>query len=160
MSPTIQLPLTSRVWIYQSNRILTDSEVELIKQKLSTFVSTWAAHGTQLNAGFEVRNNLFIVLMVDESGQNATGCSIDSSVAQIKSLEAELGVSLLDRLQLSYEDAQGKVKVVGMSEFQEKIKSGEITEETIVFNNMVQNIAELKSNWRIPLHQSWHKNLL
>jgi hypothetical protein len=160
MEVATQLPPTSRVWIYQANRILSDAEVDLVKNQLSTFVGQWVAHGTPLNADFQVLNNLFIVLMVDESGQNATGCSIDSSVAQIKDLESKLNITLLDRLALAYENADGEIQVTSMSEFQKKISAGEITPETIVFNNMVENLGDFQSKWRVPASESWHKNLL
>lgn len=160
MTVATQLPPTSRVWIYQSNRVLTDSEAEFVKNQLSQFVKEWSAHGTKLNADFQLLNNLFIVLMVDEAPQNATGCSIDSSVAQIKALEQKLDITLLDRLVLAYESKEGTIEVAKMAEFQNKVAKGEITGDTIVFNNMVDNLGDFNTKWRVPASQSWHSNLL
>ena len=32
-----------------------------------------------------------------------------------------------------------------------------ITPETIVFNNLVQNLAEFQEKWEVPIKDSWHK---
>ncbi len=35
------LPDTSKVWIYQSNREFSDNEIEIIKTKLDSFLENW-----------------------------------------------------------------------------------------------------------------------
>ena len=79
------LPDSSRVWVYQSNRAFTDSEVLELKEQLSQFQDGWEAHGKKLNSAIEIYYNQFLVIFVDESIQEATGCSIDKSVALMKS---------------------------------------------------------------------------
>ena len=85
--PFETLPEESKVWIYQSNRKFTDEEFAAIETDLKTFVENWAAHGTGLEASFELKYNRFIILAVNQENQIATGCSIDSSVQFIQSLE-------------------------------------------------------------------------
>lgn len=67
----------SRVWIYQSDRKLTDPEVGKIQQELDDFTIGWTAHNNQLKARAEIRYNRFLILIVDESQAGASGCSID-----------------------------------------------------------------------------------
>ena len=74
------LPDSSRVWVYQSNRAFTQEELVELKNELDQFGASWEAHGTKLNSAIEIYYNQFIVIFVDESGQEATGCSIDKSV--------------------------------------------------------------------------------
>lgn len=155
-----ELPDNSRLWIYQSNRLLSDTEVEEIQSEIDQFVNSWEAHGTRLNAAGSVINSCFIVLAVDESGQVATGCSIDKSVALVKSLQEKFNIDLMDRLNISYVNEAGEIVFAKMAEFQQLVKAGQVNGETIVFNNMVQNLGEFATSWKVPAAQSWHSNLL
>ena len=159
MEVSNDLPDNSRVWVYQSDVEFSADQLKIVAEKLNWFINEWAAHGTQLNAAAEIFHNRFIVLFVDESGQNATGCSIDKSVAFIKSIEKELSIELMNRLNIAYE-LNGVIFSAKMADFQAKIKEGIITSDTIVFNNLVQNKSEFISKWKVPVKESWHQNLL
>lgn len=146
-----------RVWIYQANRVLDKNEEESVLNKLSIFTKQWKAHGKPLAASVEVRYGLFVVLTVDESVEMPSGCSIDKSVHLLKELERELNVDLFDRMQIAYRDGSDiRVRVVTRNQFEEKISKGEITADTIVFNNLVKNTNELEHDWEVPFHHSWH----
>ena len=56
-TPFENLPEDSKIWIYQSNRKLTDDEVTEITKKCQEFVENWAAHGTSLEASFLLKYN-------------------------------------------------------------------------------------------------------
>jgi len=152
------LPETSRVWVYQSNRKFTDAEIAELENELAQFNSNWEAHGTKLNSAIEIYYNQFIVIFVDESGQQATGCSIDKSVTLVKSIEQKYNVDLLDRMNLTYKDGEA-VKNIKMADFQGKVQAGEFSSDLIVFNNLVTNKAEFLSNWETAAKNSWHNNL-
>jgi hypothetical protein len=145
----------SRVWIYQSNRPFSATEALSINQKLNDFVSQWEAHGSKLTAKAEIRYNRFIVLMVDEEQAGASGCSIDKSVNLMKQIEQEFHVSLFDRFNMAYRDAD-QVKSCSREEFEQLIAEGEVTGDTVVFNNLIQTVAELDSHWEVPAKDSWH----
>ena len=57
-----ELPDSSRVWIYQCNRSLSDVEYNEIFQKISEFITSLTAHGKDLNAGFEIKYKSFIII--------------------------------------------------------------------------------------------------
>ena len=97
-----KLPDSSRVWVYQSNRAFSVSELLDLKKFLEDFNSSWEAHGKKLNSAIELYYHQFIVIFVDEAFQDATGCSIDKSVALMKDIEAKFGVELLDRMNLAF----------------------------------------------------------
>lgn len=145
----------SKVWIYQSNRAFTKNEVVAIQQKLDAFTAQWKAHGHQLKAKAEIPYNFFIVLTVDQETASATGCSIDSSVRVIKEIESEYGVDLFDRFNMAYK-IDNEVYVTTKEDFETLITIKKITAETIVFNNLVQTLAEYETKWEVPLSQSWH----
>lgn len=148
----------SRVWIYQSNRQFTVEEANAIQQKLNAFTDEWAAHGQALKAKAEMPYRFFIVLIVDEGQAQASGCSIDSSVRLIKEIEREYGIDLFDRFNISYKIGE-EVHVNTKEDFETLISIKKIDADTIVFNNLVQNLAEYKSKWEIPISQSWHQQV-
>jgi len=149
------LPEHSKVWIYQCNRRFSEDELVLISEKTSEFLEQWAAHGTGLQAGFELKYERFIVIAVNQDEQSATGCSIDASVRFIQELEQELGVELLDKMNVAFK--QGNfVNFKTLLDFKTMAKSGAIGKKTIVFNNLVTNIAEYNENWEFPVLESWH----
>jgi len=154
----MQFSENSRVWIYQSDRKLNDAEVSQLQQQLNDFCYSWTAHNNQLKAGAEVRYNRFIILLVDESQAGASGCSIDKSVRFLKDLEQQYSINLFDRFNLAYKVGED-VLSVPRAEFEELIKRGEITPETIVYNNLAQTVAELNTKWEVPFKASWHTQL-
>ncbi|NGM64691.1 ABC transporter ATPase [Sphingobacterium sp. SGR-19] len=147
-----------RVWIYQSNRFLQQDEICKIEQVLEEFVAQWTAHGSQLAGSFEIRYDLFIVLIVDEEKAMVTGCSIDKSVHLLKKIEQALGISLFDRLQIAFRPYISQpIQVVPQDHFRHLLVTGEVNPDTaIVFNNMVTSAEELETKWEVPMKASWH----
>jgi len=149
------LPEHSRIWIYQSNRRFTANELELVADKTKVFLEQWAAHGTGLQAGFELKYERFIVIAVNQDEQNATGCSIDASVRFIQDLEKELDIELLDKMNVAFKQGDF-VNFKTLLDFKAMAKGGAIGKKTIVFNNLVTNISEYNENWEVPAQDSWH----
>ena len=153
------LPDNTRVWIYQSNRPFSLKESKSILEQGEDFLKSWSAHGAKLTAAFEIFHNLFIALFVDEEQAKATGCSIDKSVHLIKSFEKEFDVKLLERNCVASRVGKN-ISVLSRREFLEKIRSGQLNENTIVFNNLVSTKKEFETKWEVPLKESWHYGLI
>ncbi len=149
-----------RVWVYQANRKLTNDDVQFLEQELKPFIDQWKAHGQDLQAGFEILHNAFVVLKVDQQKAQASGCSVDASVNFMKDLQTRIGVDFFDRQMVNYEDANGKLNLIKLDELGTKVEAGEITDDTLIFNPLVQNLSEYQSQFKIPFRDSWHKNLL
>lgn len=150
------LPDTARIWVYTSSRDFTDTEMKALTQKLEDFLKVWTAHGQGLMAGFVLPYKRFIVLGIDQSHAQASGCSIDASVKFIKTLEAEFQLSLLDNSLIAYKDNY-TIKTVPFTEFKKQIAQGLITEDTIVFNHLVADKYTYLSKWISPAKDSWHQ---
>lgn len=148
----------SRVWVYQSDRKLTDAETLQAQVLLDNFTTGWTAHNNQLLAKAEIRYNRFLILFVDESQAGASGCSIDKSVNFMKQLEQHFGINLFDRFNLAYRDGE-EILSVPRHQFEDLLKAGKINTETIVFNNLAQNLTELQTKWEVPFKDSWHIQL-
>ncbi len=153
------LPETARVWIYQANRSFTDSELEEITSKLNTFVQAWSSHGKDLEAGFEVKYKRFIIIALNQEMNAASGCSIDDSVGFIQQLEKDYKVDLLDKMNVSYKQGEF-IAYKPLTDFRKMAKEKAVSKNTIVFNNLVNNIAEYKENWEVPASESWHSRFL
>ena len=153
------MPDTSRLWVYQSNRILNDIEVNEINKMVQHFVPSWDAHGALLSSDITVFHNLFIVISVDENVAQISGCAIDKSVGFIKRVEQQLNINLFDRMAVAYQK-DNAIEICSINQFQELINQGIVDAQTIVFNNIVTTKKEFESNWNIPLHKSWHKRML
>jgi hypothetical protein len=154
----MQFSEQSRVWVYQSDRELSDEQAKQGLTQLNLFATEWTAHNHQLKAKAEVRYNRFLILIVDESQAGASGCSIDKSVNFIKRLEQQFGINLFDRFNLAYRDGE-KVLSAPRSEFEELLRTRKINTNTIVFNNLVQNLQQLETKWEVPFKDSWHVQL-
>jgi len=70
----------------------------------------------------------------------------------------EYGINLFDRFNMAYRSGS-EVLSANRAEFEELLKKGAIHTDTIVFNNLVQNLAELETKWEVPFKDSWHPRL-
>jgi hypothetical protein len=144
----------SRVWIYQANRVFSISEALEIEEQLQEFVKDWKSHGTPVKGAGYLFFGQFVILMADESATGVSGCSTDSSVRLIKSLEQTFGVTMFDRMTLAFV-VKDKIELLPMSQMPYALDNGFIDAETLYFNNLVETKEQLENEWIIPLRQSW-----
>lgn len=153
------LPDDSRVWIYQASRSFSEEELTEVRQSLDEFIKEWTAHGSELKAGYEIRYKRFIVLALDQSHTSASGCSIDTSVHFIQALEKRYGVSLLDKMNVSYKQGE-YVAYKPLADFKKMARQKAVSKNTVVFNNLVANKLEYKEHWEVPAAESWHARFM
>lgn len=160
LSDTLEkMPETARVWIYQSSRPFSEMELTVLRSQLRAFVGDWTAHSNQLSASGDVLFERFLVLAVDESQAGASGCSIDKSVNFLKGIENQYNTELFERMQFAFLHGED-VEVVPSGEFSRLYTEGGISENTLVFDNLVQSIGDMKRQWIKPLNKSWHKRFV
>lgn len=153
------LPDKARVWIYQANKEFKPGELSRVEDILKDFVDNWKRHGEDLKASYKVIYNQFILLAVDESHNDVSGCSIDASVNVIRHLENELQVDLLNKMNVSFKD-NDNINTVSLKEFKDYARQQKIKAETIVFNNLVASKGEFESSWEVEAGKSWHAKFL
>ena len=93
--------------------------------------------------------------MEDQEIQNPTGCSIDASVQFIQSVEKKYEVDLLDKMNVTFKLGD-HIAHKTLADFKKMAKDKAVTENTIVFNNLINNIAEYNESWEIAAGDSWH----
>tara|TARA_R100000935_G_scaffold8302_7_gene17421 strand:- start:54947 stop:55432 length:486 start_codon:yes stop_codon:yes gene_type:complete len=153
------LPNNSRVWVYQCNRKLSDEEVAVILEKTTEFLTQWTAHGANLEAGFEVKYNRFIVIGLNQENASASGCSIDASVHFIQQLEQQFEVDLLDKMNVTFYSGEF-IAHKSLADFKKMAKAKAVSPNTVVFNNLVNTKEEYLENWEVPAKESWHNRFL
>jgi len=154
----IALPDQSKVWIYQANRFTKPGETEEIQDKIINFTHHWLSHGEPVYSYGHLFHNRFLVLVADESN-HVSGCSIDSSVHFIQNLGAQHGIDFFDRLNLLYFKNED-IESIPFASVKNAIHDGLITDETLVFNNLVKTKEEFLKSWVTPLHTCWMQRYL
>ena len=149
------LPEDSRIWVYQSNRKFSNDEISELNKRISEFLIQWTAHGTSLEAGFELKHNRFIVIGLNQESASASGCSIDASVHFIQQLEKQFQVDLLDKMNVTFYTGEF-ITHKTLQDFKQMAKSKAISKKTIVFNNLINTKSEYLENWEVPAEESWH----
>ena len=153
-----ELPEDSRIWVYQSNRIFSEEEISEISIELENFLESWTSHAKPIRSAFQIKYNRFIFIAVDKDFETS-GCSIDSSVSFIQSLEKKYRVDLLDKMNVAYK-TDNEIGFTSLADFKNLLKNKSIDEDTIVFNNLVSNIFEYNSNWETSIKNSWNSRFL
>ncbi|MCB0768197.1 MAG: hypothetical protein KDB95_13390 [Flavobacteriales bacterium] len=153
------LPDHARVWVYKTARDLSQAEQNLVRDRGAVFTGTWAAHGDPLDAAVDILHNRFVVVAVDEEQALASGCSIDKSVGFIKSLEHDLNLMLTDRMILVYEGPNG-ITSCRLQALPELLKEGSITADTVVYDDLVPTLGDLRTRFAMPLRATWLERYL
>jgi hypothetical protein len=133
-----ELPDHSRVWLYLANRKLDSTELHYAEEKLQSFLKSWAAHGKNLFCDGRFLFDQYLVLVVDEKQESASGCSIDSSVRFVKSLGNELGVDFFNRMNVLEFDGE---KTITTNYFEA------IEKKRTFLNPLIESLSELRSSW-------------
>ena len=153
--PFNEMPLGSRIWIYQSDKKILDQDLIKIKTKLTEFLKNWTAHGDDLKSSFEIKYNRFLIIALNEKSTKASGCSIDSCVHFIQKIEKDYGLNLLDKMNVAFKQGD-YISYKSIVEFKILIKNKSVSINTIVFNNLVVDIEDYNNNWEVPALKSWH----
>lgn len=157
--PFETLPASARVWIYQSNRAFKPEEENTISTSLQAFTNSWTAHNQPLKTSFQVLHDYFIVLAVDEAHQEASGCSIDSSVHVIRQLSQQTGIDFFERTNVAMLLDEG-VRLVKLPELKQAYENGVWNSHTTVFDNTVLTKGDFEKRWKSPAGQTWLKRYL
>src|SRR5699024_5816445 len=146
-----KMPDNARLWIYQADRQLTQSEEAYIQKETASFLEEWAAHGAGLNSSYKIFYDQFLVIAVDEAMVKASGCSIDKQVQFVQALGKSLLINFMDRSKIAFlvdhDPTQKKVLLTSLNEIKHNVVEGNIQTDTLTFNNLIDTKAQLKENW-------------
>jgi hypothetical protein len=154
--PFETLPNTARLWIFQAERKLSPEEITIICNHLQLFTNTWSAHGQPLRASYQLKEDRFILLAVDESFYQASGCSIDDSVQVIRETGNLIHQDLFRRDLVSFKMGD-KLETIKVSDLKTALKEGIWNENTLTFNTLAGTKGELENQWLVLAQSTWLK---
>ena len=157
--PIEQMPDSARVWIYQSNRGISETEIQVICRALKNFCEQWQVHGAPMQASFAVDHNRFIVLAVNEQANMPSGCSIDSSVHVLKMLEHQLQADFFSREEVAFVHESGII-TYPLQHLKKLFVEGILHENSVALNTLVQTWGEWKNRSRVKVSESWLKRYI
>lgn len=143
-----------RVIIYPASRPFSPRESKKITEALFDFLPTWQAHGKPLSASFKIEKNQFLIIVVDEEKEMASGCSIDALTKLIRNLDSEYQLGFFDRMKASFVQ-DGEVKTMKLNDFRTAVKNGELPQDIQVFDFSKDTYVNFLSDFLLPLSRSW-----
>ena len=153
-----RVPDDARLWVFAASRDLTDDEGAALLRHVDSFLERWHAHGAPVVGARELRDHRFLLVAADERATGVSGCSIDSLSQALREVEAELDVSLREGgVLVFWRDAEGAVRSLPRGEFRQLARSGEVGEDTLVFDNTAPTVGDVRAGrWERPMRDSWH----
>lgn len=152
--PFHTLPDSARVWVYTSERLLSEQEQSLIHLKSEHFLGSWQSHQLDVRSSYEIKENRFLIVAVDESYNGISGCGIDKSLHFVQELESELGISFTNKTNVVFENDEAQI-VLPFVQIKSATSEGIISTESLYYNTLVSNIGELKTNFKINVQEGW-----
>jgi hypothetical protein len=144
----------SRLWIYQIDRDVNESEEQELLNDVKVFLKDWTAHGSKLAASAKIIQHRILIIAADESYSSASGCSIDSQVAFLRELQLKMDIDLFSRNTIFYRD-EDEFKTMELNEFKHQIAMGKLSDETLFYNTTIHKKEQLKDSFIIPVKESW-----
>ena len=149
------MPDSSRVWLYQANRKLTEAESETVKEFLKESIGSWVTHGMPMKGSFNLIHDRILLIAADVDFQSPSGCSIDSSTRWLKDVGASLGVDFFDRSIGYFEGSE--LQFFSVFEAKKYVQSGVLTPETQVVNHKIATMADVKNGFTVSAAESFLK---
>ena len=156
--PTVsfdQLPANARVWIFASDRPLMRDDAATLLAEVDRFLEQWKAHGAPLRSARDWRDDRFLVIGVDPTAEQASGCSIDGLFRGLQSLERTLTTALVAGGRVFYRDAHGLPQVATRKEVAALFDRGVITEDTPVFDTSLTSAQGYREQFERPASETW-----
>jgi hypothetical protein len=154
--PFEELPPDARLWIFPASRPLSGEERRRVLAEADAFIDQWTAHGVPLTAGRDIRHGQFVLVGVDERAAGVSGCSIDALVRRMGQLQGALGVELIENGPVLYRH-EDKIVRVPRERFAELASKGEVSLDTVVFDNTVAEVGAIAGGrWEVRAADAWH----
>jgi hypothetical protein len=154
-----QLPPNARVWVFASDRPLTGNDRTTLLHEVDAFLEQWKAHGAPLRCAREWRDDRFLVIGVDPTAEQASGCSIDVLFRGLRSLEQSLSTGLVAGGRVFYRDADD-IRVAKRNDIHSLADRGELDADTPVFDTTLTDVASYRERFERPARESWLASLL
>jgi hypothetical protein len=144
------LPDSARVWIFGSDKQLSDDAATALMRDVGDHLADWKAHGEPLTVGSQLLDDRFLVVAVDQSTTGASGCSIDGLFRVLQAAQSKLGANLVGGGRLFYRDNHGEIQCAPRADLDELRASGAITKDTVVFDTTITDLGTFRKYFERP----------
>jgi len=158
--PFETLPDSARVWVFGSDRPLSEEATETLMAAVEKYLAEWNAHGEPLTAAYEWRFGRLLVIGVDQRSAGASGCSIDGLFRVLQGIEPQLGARLVGGGRVFYRDSHGEVQSVERHELKALRDAGAIRDNSVVFDTSLTDLGSLREGFERPARKSWAAGML
>jgi hypothetical protein len=158
--PFDSLPDSSRIWVFGSDRPVTGAAAEQLLGEVDRFLEEWRAHGEPLRCGRLWADHRFLVVGVDQSTANASGCSIAGLFRALQMLERTIDARLVGGGRVYYRDHSGVAQCVPRTELDSLVASGAVGPDTTVFDTSITDLGEWREKFERPARKTWVGELL
>ena len=153
-----EMPDEARVWIYQMDRMLSDTECSQVSDELVAFLNDWTSHGSNMDAAFEIMYSRLLVIAVDESRAMSSGCGIDKSQRFVKALGDKMKIDFFNRTSVLFMKGSELVEAP-LHQFWALRKALVVDDETMIVDTTVRTVGEIKKGIQKPFGTSWHAEM-
>jgi hypothetical protein len=157
--PFTALPDNARIWVFGSDAPLTGAVADSLLAEVDSYLDQWKAHGFPLRAAREWRENRFLVIGIDPTVEQASGCSIDGLFRALQGMQKTIGAQIVGGGRVFYRGPDGATQAVPRADFEELISSGKIAASTPVFDTSVTRLDDWRARFEKPLSESWAASL-
>lgn len=141
-----EMPANAKVWLYPCAENLSLDVKDAILKDIQSFVEEWLSHKRIVKGSGGILVDRIIYLSADEDDVDVSGCSIDSSVRFIKSLEEKYQIQCFDRSQMIFQN-NDQVDSIDFRKIGESLENGILHEQTKVFNIQANTVEQLQNAW-------------
>jgi len=157
--PFENLPDASRIWVFGSDKPLTEEGTTALLDGVDAYLADWKAHGAPLTVASQFRDKRFLVVGVDQSTAGATGCSIDGLFRVLQGLEKQVGASVVGGGRVFYRAQAGTVQSTSRDEIPALVSSGAISKDTVVFDPSITDLGAFRAGFEKRATESWIREL-
>lgn len=148
------IPETSKIWVFPASRKFYVQELPEIIAKIERFLTDWQNENQPISAASLIKYDRFIIITANDTEQCLSLEAQDSLATFIQSLENSYEIILMDRINVCYKQGEF-VQYKTLPEFKKMIKDKGVSQNTMMFNSMINLKEELEFGWEINIMDSW-----
>ena len=152
----VQSAMHNYLWILSFEHNLSEEEQKTVLEVLDRFSENWTSHDKPVQSTYNILHDRFLII-TGSTEEEVTGCTHDRVTRLMKRFEKR-DIHMAPRANVFYKQ-DGIVLDCDRATFIEQYKTGEITDDTLVYNTTLIKPQELE-NFEVPLKECWHKQLV
>ena len=145
----------ARVWIFLADRILSDEEQQLLKDKSITFIQQWTSHQQEVKGSYALLHDAVWVIAADNAYAQVGGCSTDSLLRFVQDTQQLLNVDFFDRKKVLLL-SNGRAQVCPM----DRLSSTDSLNDYHILNPLIDVKEDMATSLFLPFAKSRYASLV